>query len=227
MHNYHLDRGTPRCAFKVDIQKAYDTVDWEFCEIHHGLVHARHDCLDNGVFCSKLELINLCFADDLFLFAYGDVHSASIIKEALEEFKGSVPILTPSLPKSWHISGSNSNPRLEKQDTLSALEHLQLIRSVLGVMHIYWASVFILPSRVLLNIEQLEGFFMDFWDIPLRGNVSWGWRKILHLCPTISEFIWCNLGEGAATSLWFDNGMRWSLANRISSCDNVRAGLLS
>ncbi|GJR31659.1 hypothetical protein Tco_1107891 [Tanacetum coccineum] len=27
MHNYHLDRGTPRCAFKVDIQKAYDTVD--------------------------------------------------------------------------------------------------------------------------------------------------------------------------------------------------------
>ncbi|GJR10894.1 RNA-directed DNA polymerase, eukaryota, reverse transcriptase zinc-binding domain protein [Tanacetum coccineum] len=27
MHNYHLDRGVPRCAFKVDIQKAYDTVD--------------------------------------------------------------------------------------------------------------------------------------------------------------------------------------------------------
>ncbi|GJY83659.1 hypothetical protein Tco_0497035 [Tanacetum coccineum] len=30
MHNYHLDRGTPRCAFKVDIQKAYDTIDWCF-----------------------------------------------------------------------------------------------------------------------------------------------------------------------------------------------------
>ncbi|GKF61515.1 putative reverse transcriptase domain, reverse transcriptase zinc-binding domain protein, partial [Tanacetum coccineum] len=30
MHNYHLDREEPRCAFKVDIHKAYDTVDWGF-----------------------------------------------------------------------------------------------------------------------------------------------------------------------------------------------------
>ncbi|GJS63490.1 hypothetical protein Tco_0678054 [Tanacetum coccineum] len=30
MHNYHRNRGPPRCAFKIDIQKAYDTVDWRF-----------------------------------------------------------------------------------------------------------------------------------------------------------------------------------------------------
>ncbi|GJW51998.1 hypothetical protein Tco_0093349 [Tanacetum coccineum] len=36
MHNYHLDRGPSRCAFKVDIQKAYDTVDWKF--LHDVLV---------------------------------------------------------------------------------------------------------------------------------------------------------------------------------------------
>ncbi|GJW60795.1 zinc knuckle CX2CX4HX4C containing protein [Tanacetum coccineum] len=38
-------------------------------------------------FCSKMELINLCFADDLFLFAYGDVESASVIKETLDELQ--------------------------------------------------------------------------------------------------------------------------------------------
>ncbi|GJU01186.1 sodium/hydrogen exchanger 6 [Tanacetum coccineum] len=32
MKNYHRRRGPPRCAFKVDIQKAYDTVDWKFLE---------------------------------------------------------------------------------------------------------------------------------------------------------------------------------------------------
>lgn len=30
MKNYHINRGPPRCAFKIDIQKAYDTVDWNF-----------------------------------------------------------------------------------------------------------------------------------------------------------------------------------------------------
>lgn len=30
MHNYHLNKGPPRCAFKIDIQKAYDMVNWNF-----------------------------------------------------------------------------------------------------------------------------------------------------------------------------------------------------
>ena len=30
MRNYHRDKGSPRCALKVYLLKAYDTINWEF-----------------------------------------------------------------------------------------------------------------------------------------------------------------------------------------------------
>ncbi|MFS7946370.1 putative RNA-directed DNA polymerase [Helianthus anomalus] len=52
MHNYHLNRGPPRCAFKIDIQKAYDTVSWQFLEsilhtfgFHHKMVNWIMTCV--------------------------------------------------------------------------------------------------------------------------------------------------------------------------------------
>ncbi|GJW03272.1 aspartic peptidase [Tanacetum coccineum] len=145
MHNYHRNRGPPQCAFKIDIQKAYDTVDWRFlgcvlaCFGFHsrmikwimacvtstsfsltinGDIHGyfkgkrglrqgdplspylftlvmevltlminRRVNLSNGFryhkHCEELHLVNVCFADDLFIFARGDVESAHVIMEAL------------------------------------------------------------------------------------------------------------------------------------------------
>ncbi|GJX42567.1 protein LAZ1 [Tanacetum coccineum] len=137
MNNYHLDRGTPRCMFKVDIQKAYDTFDWNFFHavligfgFHPRMIGWIMECVTStsfslsingslyGYFKGKwglrqgdlmspylftlvmeLNLINLCFADDLFLLAHGDVDSARVIMDTLVEFKEALR-LTPSLPKS-------------------------------------------------------------------------------------------------------------------------------
>ncbi|GJZ81047.1 protein LAZ1 [Tanacetum coccineum] len=128
MHNYHMDRGPPRCAFKVDIQKASDTVDWRFLEhilkcfgkqgLRQGdplssyfftlvmeiltLILQRR-VRESDIFryhknCKDLNIINVCFADDPFLFARGDVDSAKVIMDSLNEFKD-VSGLVPSIPK--------------------------------------------------------------------------------------------------------------------------------
>nr|GEU52723.1 hypothetical protein [Tanacetum cinerariifolium] len=126
-----------------------------------------------------------------------------------------------------------------KNKSLSAAGRLQLVRSVLGSMHVYWASVFILPICILLDIEQLMRGFLwchgemkqgrakvawevvclpkneeglglrgrHFFDVPYRGCMTWGWRKLLQLRPLIRDHIRFRIGDGANCSLWFD---RWS-----------------
>ncbi|GJY15051.1 reverse transcriptase domain-containing protein [Tanacetum coccineum] len=169
-------------------------------------------------YCSKLDLINLCFADDLFLFAHGDVHSVSIIKEALDEFKDASG-LNPSMPKSkayfcnvlnhikldiLHVLPFEEDrlpvkylgvplvsSRLIFKDCKELLDkvsnrvnnwknkflsiggRLQLIQSVLSSLNVFWASVFALPSRVLLDIEQSMRKFL--WS---QGGLSRGKAKV-------------------------------------------------
>ncbi|GKA95385.1 putative RNA-directed DNA polymerase, eukaryota, reverse transcriptase zinc-binding domain protein [Tanacetum coccineum] len=62
MHNYHLDRGPPRCAFKVDIQKAYDTVDWGFLKqilmgfgFHDRMIHWIVECVSSTSFSLSIN----------------------------------------------------------------------------------------------------------------------------------------------------------------------------
>nr|GEV73707.1 serine--tRNA ligase-like [Tanacetum cinerariifolium] len=86
--------GPPRCAFKVDIQKRISLLIGGFC--------MRVRASDNFTYhhnCSNLNIINLCFADELFLFALADVNYARVIMEALDEFKNAMG-LVPSLHKS-------------------------------------------------------------------------------------------------------------------------------
>ncbi|GKC59858.1 sodium/hydrogen exchanger 6, partial [Tanacetum coccineum] len=135
MRNYHRKHGPPRCAFKVDIQKAYDTIDWKFLEnilvgfgFHPKMVHWIMVCVSGASYsicvnvmevltlilqrrvcdsdefqyhhlCEQQRIINLCFADGLFLFARGHPTSFSVIMDALDEFK-QVSGLVPSIPKS-------------------------------------------------------------------------------------------------------------------------------
>ncbi|GJX61361.1 retrovirus-related pol polyprotein from transposon TNT 1-94 [Tanacetum coccineum] len=55
--------------------------------------------------------------------------------------------------------------------------------------------------------------------------MTWGWRKILQVCPIIREFIWHRVGDGSNVSMWYD---RWCnnshLSHIISTRDIYHAG---
>jgi hypothetical protein len=66
MHNYHRSVGDPRCAFKVDIKKSYDTVDWNFL---------RTVLVGFGFHQKMVKWIMLCVSSASFSICInGDVH---------------------------------------------------------------------------------------------------------------------------------------------------------
>nr|GEW62149.1 hypothetical protein [Tanacetum cinerariifolium] len=123
MHNYHLDHGVPRCAFKVDIQKAYDTI----LPFEEGSLSVKY--LGVPLVSSRL--------------VYRDC------KELIEKVESRI--------NDW------------KNKSLSKAGRLQLVQSVISSMHVYWSSMFILLTRVLLDIEQLMHGFL--WKG--RSKVAW------------------------------------------------------
>ncbi|GJR01111.1 hypothetical protein Tco_0524095 [Tanacetum coccineum] len=297
MHNHHLDRGVPRCAFKVDIQKAYDTVDWDFLKnilagfgFHDRMIGWIMECvtttsfsisingslhgffkgkcglrqgdplspylftlvmeiltlmLQRGVsnanlfsyhrYCSKLKLINLCFADDLFLFSYGDTDSVKVIKEAFNEFKEASGLILPFkegyLPVKY-LGVPLVTSRLVFRDCKELIEKFHARVDD-------WKNKF-LSAAVAWDVVCLPkdegglGVRRDLEDdrsssLTLEGRrkeLSWGWRKVLQLRPLIRDYIGFSISDGDKASLWFDN---WStlgpLADFISSRDRHVAGL--
>ncbi|GKB31530.1 RNA-directed DNA polymerase, eukaryota, reverse transcriptase zinc-binding domain protein, partial [Tanacetum coccineum] len=146
--------------------------------------------------CDKLRITHVCFADDLLMFCHGDVDSVKVIKETIEEF-GSLSGLLPNYNKSTIIFGSmNQEERLTilnmvpfkvekphvkylgvplKNKVLSYAGRLQLVASVLESIHVYWATVFLLPQIVIHEINSLLKGFL--WNHEERDNgrakVAW------------------------------------------------------
>ncbi|GJS42106.1 hypothetical protein Tco_0567149 [Tanacetum coccineum] len=208
MHNYHRNRGPPRCAFKVDIQKAYDTVDWCFLEnilirfgFHAIMVKWIMACVSSASFSLSINgNIHGFFKgkrDDLFIFARGDVESARVIMDSLDEFKktsGLLPVKYLGVPlislrllnKDCKILVEKAKNRIEdwKNKSLSLAERLQLCKSVISSMHVYWASVLIIPKgRPLMTMWCSDGLVSDSSGsricVPRNSFPSWvGYEKV-------------------------------------------------
>nr|GEV62489.1 hypothetical protein [Tanacetum cinerariifolium] len=113
MHNYHRDRGPPSIngdthgffKGKIGLRQGDPLSPYLFTlvmEILTLILQRRVRMSETYRYhnhCEELQIINVFFADDLFIFARGDVDSARVIIDSLDEFK-LVSGLVPSIPKS-------------------------------------------------------------------------------------------------------------------------------
>ncbi|GJZ64151.1 retrotransposon protein, putative, ty1-copia subclass [Tanacetum coccineum] len=216
IHNYHRNRGPPRCAFKVDIQKAYDTVDWKFLEnilkyfrFHNMMIKWIMACGDpispylftlvmevltlmikhrvrmSDTFryhnrCEELKLVNVCFADDLFIFTRGDVDSALLIMESLDEFQ-KCSGLVPSIPKGTEYFCNVRNHI--KLDIMSFMPFAE------GELLVKYLEVPLISSRLLnrdckVLVEKVSNRIGD-WK-----NKSLSFVGRLKLCRSVLYFMW-------------------------------------
>ncbi|GJT28588.1 putative reverse transcriptase domain, reverse transcriptase zinc-binding domain protein [Tanacetum coccineum] len=168
MRNYHRRRGPPRCAFKVDIQKAYDTGDplspylftlvMEILTLILQLGVRDSDDFQYHHLCEQQRIINLCFADDLFLFSRGNPSLVFVIIDALEEFK-QVSGLVPSIPK--RTAFFCNVPNAIKTYILNSMPFAE------GVLPVSYLGVPLISSRLLYRdckifVEKLESRVNDW-----------------------------------------------------------------
>ncbi|XP_022014955.1 uncharacterized protein LOC110914476 [Helianthus annuus] len=145
MHNYHRNSGPPRCAFKVDIQKAYDTVDWSFLKKCSDWVWVS--CQNGGV-----------DYDDLFLFARGDVNSAKCIMSSPTIFT-KMSGLVPSIQKG---TGFFCNVPTHVKDHI-----LDIMPFEEGSLPVRYLGVPLISSRLLYKDSSalVESYSLQVWNM--------------------------------------------------------------
>ncbi|KAK4398316.1 hypothetical protein Sango_1307100 [Sesamum angolense] len=183
---YNQMRLPPRCTIKVDLQKAYNSVEWDFLLEALKLFNfpTRFIAGLSNVF--QLPHSQSPLMDRSMVFSRAEIDSIQVIKDTLWP-EGFLPVRYLGVPLiSSRLKIADCKPLIDKLDSrIAGWSHLnlsfagraQLIQSVLSTLHSYWASVFILPKGIIKILEAKLRKFL--WQgATRRGQAKVAWDQV-------------------------------------------------
>ncbi|XP_024981684.1 uncharacterized protein LOC112518276 [Cynara cardunculus var. scolymus] len=187
---YQLSNGPPRCAFKIDIKKAYDTVDWRFLVVmleglgfHPVLVKWIREMVSTTSYSLSLNGNSYGFFHGGRGLRQGDVLSVEVLKKALFLFQCHSG-LAPSLEKSEIYFGNV--PSNIKEAILECLPFklgsfpVRYLGVPLSQARLKLCDYAPLIAKVKGRIINWKSKFLSFggrWD-DLRGRCRLSWDVV-------------------------------------------------
>ncbi|GKB12700.1 RNA-directed DNA polymerase, eukaryota, reverse transcriptase zinc-binding domain protein, partial [Tanacetum coccineum] len=223
---YKRKNGARRCALKINIQKAYDIVSWNFLkevmtcvttskfsiyvnEEAHGYFQGgtglrQGDLISPYLFTLVMEVFSLLLAKniqsaDKFKFHYG-CKSLQLYNMC---FVDDLLVLCNEDVDSVKVIKKS----MEQFSSISGL-FPNMAKST-----IFFRSV---PLDVQHDILQ----FMPFQEVEAKCRDSCRWKKLLKLRNIIKKHVFYSIGNGKSVSMWFD---RWDLKGPLSKFIPKRA----
>ncbi|GKD81912.1 RNA-directed DNA polymerase, eukaryota, reverse transcriptase zinc-binding domain protein, partial [Tanacetum coccineum] len=227
LKGYDCVKGPKRCSMKIDIQKAYDTVNWNFLEKALRMFGGRglrqgdplspylfiivmevfnlilqQEILRNGRFkyhhgCKDLGITDLCFADDILVLCHGDVNSVTVIKKALEKFS----VVSWLYPNWKSIPGV---PLVSKK--IGVKDCKGLIDRVKARIQDWKNKSLSYAGRTQLIASVLSSIQIECLGVEKQNNDA-GFESLLDLRDVARANIIYKIGNGKKASVWHD---RWS-----------------
>lgn len=108
----------------------------------------------------------------------------------IKKINGKARIAWKSVCKSKQCGGLGFKP-LDKWNSVLMTKHLWNVASKKDSLWVKWVSMYRLKER-------------SVWDIPVHGNASWGWRKLMGLRNDVRPHIRHCLGNRKSKNVWHD-----------------------
>ncbi|XP_062114943.1 uncharacterized protein LOC133828913 [Humulus lupulus] len=272
---YKRKHSSPRCLMKIDLSKAYDSIDLNFlenllkalrfpgcfirwvmicmrgssyCLMMNGRLQGSFqggkglrqgdpispllfvivmEYLTRSLFqatkekgfkfhplCKSLNIISLCFVDDLLIVCKANTSSIQIIQHTLDDFSSTSGLLINKNKSRIYFGGVSVSDKsdllkltqlAEGEFPLIYLGRFQLIQTVLLSIRNYSMSIFLLPQSIIKEIDHLCRMFLwggkgtrskfhltsweqgtEIWDYIFHQDSSWYWKKLIKISKSLS-----------------------------------------